>query len=124
MVLHYATGLYYVQGIVKIEDRLMPKSGGVDKNSKSCSGRKKNQDLPAGCLDLWRSCFIPTWHWALGFYDDPWVINDDDAVVIMQKIWDVVYKGVVSHTIVVNDAVFAIVSVLKFLDGHTYYINV
>jgi len=37
----------------------------------------------------------------------------------MQKIWDVVYKGTVPYMIIVNDAVFAIVSATKSL-GELY----
>lgn len=102
-----------IQGLVKIEDNPMPKAT----NKNPGKSRKTNEDLPKGCRDgnFWRGRFIPTWLWVLGFSSDPWIIDDGEAAAILQKIWDVVYHKTISYTIVVNDAVFTIVSTSRLL---------
>ena len=41
-----------------------------------------------------------------------WTINNDEGVLIQQKIWDFVYGNKLPHIITVQGPVFALVSVL------------
>jgi len=70
-----------------------------------------NDDLPNGCQDggVWRRNMVPTYAQFVASYEDPWVVQDDNAVAAMQVAWDAIYGRRVRHTIEVQDAVFTIV---------------
>jgi hypothetical protein len=79
--------------------------------------RWTNADLPFGCRkdNVWRRTYIPTYITFVAGYRDPWTVGDDDAVTAMQKTWNKVYlnrsrMADIQHQVVVNNAVFSIVS--------------
>ncbi|KAG2105105.1 uncharacterized protein F5147DRAFT_775425 [Suillus discolor] len=72
----------------------------------------KNSDLPPGCLDrnLWRGVFIPTVaHAAGGENVHPWLIEDDTLILILTKMWNIVYAdnpSLKNYKIVLGGAVY------------------
>lgn len=42
-------------------------------------------------------------------YDNPWAINTNKFVSILQEIWDVIYEEKIEHTVTSNGAVFHMV---------------
>ncbi|KAG0698636.1 hypothetical protein DFH29DRAFT_877863 [Suillus ampliporus] len=74
----------------------------------------KNGDLPAGCANnnTWHGMFIPTVAHATGGDNiDPWLIEDDTFVPVLQEVWKVVYDGrlsLMSHAIVPGSAVYQV----------------
>jgi hypothetical protein len=74
-----------------------------------------NADLPIGTLDdgAWRRTFIPTYLQYLSSreIEDAWVIDDDEAVSIMQKVWDYTYGERVRCKIAVVEPVLFFVSI-------------
>jgi hypothetical protein len=100
------------QGVIAIKDEPIeaPHAG------KMQSGPFKNTDLPKGYNvgNAWRRIFIPTYTSFVSASKDPWNVDDGEAVVAMQKIWDVVYvagnKGnKIPHKVLANQAVFSVV---------------
>jgi hypothetical protein len=106
---------------VKIEDSPQP----VRRRAHAPQLRKafKNGDLPSGCQtnDTWRRAFIPTYLWWVATQEDPWALDDEKALDAMQDIWNTIYDKNVTHTITLNDPVFAIVS-HSYLFVFIYYI--
>jgi hypothetical protein len=43
--------------------------------------------------------------------EDPWSVNDEDAVAKMQLIWDAVYKGKITNNIRIDGVTFRLVRV-------------
>ena len=62
-------------------------------------------DLPNGSEDRFRTRFIPTVIWFIGFYKNPWSAIDDKLVKVLQIIWKAVYGDAVKYEITVGDAV-------------------
>ena len=67
--------------------------------------------LPEVCnaKGLWRKYFIPTYIWSVSRGDNPWAIDDLNAISNMKKIWAKVY-GNEKLTITTDGPVFAVVS--------------
>jgi hypothetical protein len=86
-----------------------------------------NASLPLGCHDnaAWRRIFIPTYLQYLGSRSakDAWSIDDDEIILILQKIWDHTYGAKVTQKITTDGAVFFIVSTLPSEPSipHQYY---
>ena len=77
-----------------------------------------NRDLPAGALDrnMWRCVFISTYSVYVANYPNPWSVDDEDAVVALQHIWNAVYTNRklaglpdIPYTVEYQDCVFSIV---------------
>jgi hypothetical protein len=81
-------------------------------------GGKKftNSELPSGAQDngVWRRVFIPTYvqYIASRNSDDTWAINDNDAIQLMQQIWEFIYGARVPYRIKIRGPVFFLVSTL------------
>lgn len=75
-------------------------------------GKVTNDNLPLSAKDnnRWLHTFVPTMAWFMSIQENPWTISDEDLRAALQKVWDVVYKKTVPHTVVINDAVFQLVS--------------
>ena len=79
-------------------------------------GGKKftNSELPSGAQDngVWRQVFIPTYvqYLASRNSQDAWTITDDDAVALMQRIWNFIYGARVPYNIKTRGPVFFLVS--------------
>jgi hypothetical protein len=99
---------------VKIEQgeqnppKKVKREGGVTK-----SWKPKNEDLPEGATfnNIWRRVFIPTYMVYVASSEDPWSVNDEDAVAKMQLIWDAVYKGKITNNIRIDGVTFRLVRV-------------
>jgi hypothetical protein len=82
-------------------------------------GGKKytNSDLPSGAQDngVWRQIFIPTYvrYLASRNSNDAWSISDNDAIELMQQIWQFVYGARVSHRIKSKGPIFFLASALS-----------
>lgn len=82
------------------------------------SGKKwTTSHLPLGAQedDLWSTRFIPTLLRYQGCRPDPWAWDSMSSVDVVQKIWDEVYGGRLPHTVVMNDNVHKVVSLLHSL---------
>jgi hypothetical protein len=102
------------QGIVKIErgeDPPLKKMKREKTNANAKSVKFKNENLPEGATanNMWRRVFIPTYITYIASSEDPWVVDDDDALASMQIIWKAVYAQKLTHIITLNGAVFHIV---------------
>jgi hypothetical protein len=75
----------------------------------------KNSDLPPGCLDrnLWRGGFIPTVsHAAGGKNIHPWLIKDDTLILILTKVWNIIYvdnPSLKNYKIILGGAIYHVV---------------
>ncbi|KAG9310741.1 hypothetical protein JVU11DRAFT_9346 [Chiua virens] len=60
-----------------------------------------NTDLPLGTTanNKWQRVFLSTLAHVVSTYENPWSIPDDVFLVILQKVWDMVYKLSVLHTV-------------------------
>jgi hypothetical protein len=82
-------------------------------------GGKKytNSELPSGAQDhgVWRQVFIPTYvqYIASRNSNDTWTISDNDAIQLMQQIWNIVYGARVPYRIKTKGPVFFLVSALS-----------
>ena len=95
----------------------MVKVGLTSPPLKRVAGRKDkptNSNLPPGALDnnAWHGRFISTYQRYLAGRDtyEAWGSNDDEAVSIMQKIWNYIYGARVLNKIVTGEPTFVIVS--------------
>jgi hypothetical protein len=95
----------------------MVKVGPTSPPPKRVAGRKDkptNSDLPRGTLDnnAWRGRFISTYQRYLAgrVTDEAWGLEDDEAVSLMQKIWNYIYGARVPNRIVTGEPTFVIVS--------------
>ena len=108
---YHPTALTAQQAIVKIENVLPP-----PKRATGPKERPTNADLPDGCLDKAkrRRKFMTTYLQYLAGRNtaDAWIVNDDENVLLMQCIWDYIYRANIEHVIEVGGSVFAIVSYL------------
>ena len=97
--------------MVKIEDGVHSPQPVVVKKATNSHATTKftNNDLPAGSMDLWRPVLIPTFAKFVASYDDPWVIDDQDTITALQKVWDAVYPKI-PYTVKTKEAVFVLVS--------------
>jgi len=59
---------------------------------------------------MYRRRFIPTYQCFVASHDTVWSIPDAEAVEVMQKILDKVYKKQIVHVVEFNDAVFQTVT--------------
>ena len=88
-------------------------------------GGKKftNSELPSGAQDngVWRQVFIPTYVQYLASRDssDAWTINDNDAIQLMQHIWEFIYGARVAYHIKSKGPVFFLVSPLSHSSGNS-----
>jgi hypothetical protein len=80
----------------------------------------KNSELPPGAQDngVWRQVFIPTYvqYLANRNSNDAWTISDDDAIQLMQQIWEFIYGARVPHHIKTRGAVFFLVSAFSHMN--------
>jgi hypothetical protein len=53
---------------------------------------------------------VTTLFWYVAYQQDPWNLDDDDAVIVMQQIWDALYGDAIPYNITIQDAVSTIVS--------------
>ncbi|KAG6369747.1 hypothetical protein JVT61DRAFT_13616 [Boletus reticuloceps] len=87
------------------------KKSGMSQRSRSGANNKYiNDDLPEGATtdNMWRCLFISALaHFTAG-YDNPWVINSEKYLSVLQVIWDTVYDGKIKHTIIANGPVCSI----------------
>ncbi|KAF9241306.1 hypothetical protein BU15DRAFT_60932 [Melanogaster broomeanus] len=67
-------------------------------------------DLPPGSTvnNVWRRVFISTLAHFAGGYNDPWTIPPDQFTLVLQQIWDTVYKGKIEHTVTIGGPVYHI----------------
>ena len=95
----------------------MKKSGTSQRSGSGANNKYINEDLPEGAMadNMWQCLFISTLAHFVARYDNPWAINTDKFVSILQVIWDVVYGGKIEHTVTSNGAVFHIVCPLILL---------
>jgi hypothetical protein len=82
-----------------------------NQKSKAARQRTTNKDLPPGSQDgnRFRRHFIPTFIKLVAAGNDPWVIVDKDAVILLQRAWKKIYRDV-ELVVTVNDSVFYNVS--------------
>ena len=82
-------------------------------------GGKKytNSEFPAGALDngVWWQIFIPTYIQYLASWNsnDTWTISDNNAIQLIQQIWDFIYGARVEYHIKIRGPVFFLVSVFS-----------
>jgi hypothetical protein len=82
-------------------------------NTNGQSVKFKNENILEGATvnNMWRRIFIPTYIMYIASSEDPWVVDDDDALASMQIIWKAVYAPKLTHIITLNEAVFHAVRV-------------
>ena len=110
--------------MVKVEDSPKPLLRHIRAQSQAMKKIFKNRDLPEGCTigDCWCRAFIMTYIWWAAQQHDPWNMNDDEAVLALQWIFNTIYDMSVTYTIMVNDAIFSILSSsILSVDCHTYH---
>ena len=98
--------------MVKVEDSPKPLLHHVRARSQATKKIFKNRDLPEGCTigDRWRHAFIMTYIWWAAQQCDPWNMNNDEAILALQRIFNTI------------DAIFSIVSSsILSVDCHTYH---
>ncbi|KAG1793317.1 uncharacterized protein HD556DRAFT_1308746 [Suillus plorans] len=66
--------------------------------------------LPEGCQvsGKWSGKVIPTLIHCIGSQDEVWTLKDDLLCTTLQSIWDVVYKGSITHTVTPDGPVIAV----------------
>ncbi|KAF8835492.1 hypothetical protein BDN67DRAFT_984590 [Paxillus ammoniavirescens] len=69
-----------------------------------CSGSGVNNkyikdDLPHGCTNdnVWRQLFLSALAHFMAGYNDPWTIPSEKFRLVLQVIWDMVYRGNIKH---------------------------
>ncbi|KAI0244989.1 hypothetical protein BJV78DRAFT_1289749 [Lactifluus subvellereus] len=98
-------------GIVKVT---VGAASPVSRSKHSAANRRKdkytNSDLPPGCKEnnVWRCTLIPTYIQYMSNQKNAWGIQDDDAIVILQGIWDYVYGARVPAKIGIVGPIFAV----------------
>ncbi|GBE78452.1 hypothetical protein SCP_0113410 [Sparassis crispa] len=67
-------------------------------------------DLPRGAArgNRWRGMFVPTFQEYIGSLRDPWLLDDSEIIVVLQAIWDAVYKFDIQYTVDTDGPVFAL----------------
>ena len=83
-----------------------------DQSVRQLGGKFNNGHLPPGAMtqNTWHRVYVPTYVQFVASREDAWTFNDNDAVRVMQAIWNNVYGSRIPHTVEMNDAVFSIVS--------------
>ena len=108
------------QGSIKAKEELgaddvIVLSDGNDNQLESGS-RWTNAHLPPGSRrdNAFRRKHVTTVAVFVAGYKDPWIVSDEDAILVMQKIWDKVFLNSshpdIQHQVVLNGPVFSIVS--------------
>jgi hypothetical protein len=108
------------QGSIKVKeepgaDNVIVLSDNNDNQLESGS-RWTNANLPPGCQrdNAWRRIYVTTFAGFVAGYRDPWIVNDEDAIKAMQKIWDKCFLNNshpdIHHRVTLNDPVFSVVS--------------
>ena len=94
----------------------------AEEQTSKASRRGTNKDLPPRCQDGNRFChhFIPTFLKLAAAGDNPWVIEDQEAVNMLQTAWKKVYGKDIELVVMVNDSVFLNVSCTS---KHVIYLN-
>jgi hypothetical protein len=106
-----------IQGMVKIEDGVTAPAPKKTITSRAAQQAKfKNDDLPLGCKPKWRSVFVPTYMKFIATYNNPWAVDDDDAVNALQAIWNAIYGSKIPEEIDTKSAVFEIVRTLLIFE--------
>ena len=75
-----------------------------------------NTNLPNGATNnnVWQRVFISTVAHLAGTYENAWSIPDDTLRAALQKIWDIIYKNSIPHTVDIGGPVYYIVSQFIF----------
>lgn len=83
---------------------------GSQRSGSGVNNKYINSDLPSGCTinNAWRRLFISALAHYAAHYEDPWRICDEDFKVVLQVIWDVVYKHSIKHTVIIGGPVYHI----------------
>ncbi|KAI0245227.1 hypothetical protein BJV78DRAFT_1356894 [Lactifluus subvellereus] len=98
-------------GIVKVT---VGAASPVSRSKHSAANRRKdkytNSDLPPGCKEnnVWRRTLILTYIQYMSNQKNAWGIQDNDAIVILQGIWDYVYGARVPAKIGIVGPIFAV----------------
>ncbi|KAN0074470.1 hypothetical protein V8E55_011882 [Tylopilus felleus] len=84
------------------------KSGTSQRSGSGVNNKYINEDLPEGATtdNIWRRLFISALAHFFAGYDNPWAINTNKFVSILQEIWNVIYEEKIEHTVTSNGAVF------------------
>ncbi|KAG8214014.1 hypothetical protein J3R82DRAFT_10769 [Butyriboletus roseoflavus] len=69
-------------------------------------------NLPNGVTNnnMWQHIFISTVACLASTYKNAWSISNNSLQAMLQKIWDIVYKNSIPHTIIIGGPVYYIVS--------------
>jgi hypothetical protein len=51
----------------------------------------KNENLPAGCRLMWCPVYVLRYLQFVARYNEPWIVDDQEAVMAMQKVWNAMY---------------------------------
>ena len=75
-----------------------------------------NTDLPDGATNnnVWCHIFISTVAHLAGTYENAWSIPNDTLQAALQKIWNIVYRNSLPHTVAIGGPVYYIVSQFVF----------
>jgi hypothetical protein len=97
--------------MIKLEEGVQsPMAKKAAKNGRAVQVKVKTENLPAGSKPNWRPIYVPTYLQFVASYGETWMVDDHEAVVAMQKVWDVVYQTI-PYNISIRDPVFTLVSV-------------
>ena len=79
--------------MVKVKDSPKPLLCHVRARSQATKKIFKNRDLPEECTigDCWRRAFIMTYIWWAAQWHDPWNMNDNEAILALQRIFNTIY---------------------------------